>query len=429
MARFASSRRSLPLLVVLAVAVGAPSVRAGQDDEPAALLHIAQEKDGHERYLLFRNTQAVLMTTRTVAADALKRRGVAELALVKRQKDPVGWLRQNLQVDFPHNAEVLRVSLKGGGGREAAVLINAVVDAYVEHYVYKGLEEPGRRLDMLRKATSDYEERLRHKREVLRRLADTLASGDAQTKGLRQRVVQESLKMTHKELLEVRSDLRKAQVELKALPEQQKDRATATSLRKRIDALREMEKSLTHEVEQLGKQLQQLAQDSVDVESLRDEIAQAETVLKKLSAQIASLETENLTTPRVNVIEKAEAALPAREKPKGKDVKPQKEASLTVQVQAVKGGARDGRIRTVVVVTGKKRQEVGAKRDQLLETLKKLRKEKGGETVRVEADANLLYSEVVEILDICKKAGFGKIGMYVPADEPELTNTDLIGVP
>ena len=113
------------LLVQTPAALSADEPAKPTDQKPAsrtaALFLIERNQprilDGADRrgtetyqdYLLFRRTQAVLVKTRLVASAALRNPKVAELSLVKEQKDPVAWLQENLKVDFPNDAAVMRV--------------------------------------------------------------------------------------------------------------------------------------------------------------------------------------------------------------------------------------------------------------------------------------------------------------------------------
>jgi hypothetical protein len=400
MAEFTPRRRPrllLPAAVVLgalAAAATPAALRAQVPDLPAALLHVAQDRDGRDDYRAFRNTQAVLVTSRTVLKAALKKPGVADLALVKRQKDPVAWLQGSLVADFPRDAEVLRITLRSPGDpAEAAVLVNAVTDSYLEEFVQKGHEvDLLHRLQELQSLAEKYEHQLLAKRRDAEQLARAVGSGD-QALLLQQRSAREAVAATEKELLQVRSERRRLEVELEILEEKEKkpgdqpppesvldeqidkdswvkehrariakleealeemkrvsptstaqikareeqvrsvrealearrkelrpvvarqvrekqlagDKATATQLREKIAYLNRLEKKLAEEVKRLRDQAGQLGTGAVDLENMRDEIAQAEAVLKKVSAEATRLEVQRATPPRVTLLEKAEA--------------------------------------------------------------------------------------------------------------------------
>jgi hypothetical protein len=400
MADAAPTRRRRPrLLLPAAVVLGAlaaaatpAALRAQVPDPPAALLHVAQDRDGRDDYRTFRNTQAVLVTSRTVVKAALKKPGVADLALVKRQKDPVAWLQGSLVADFPRDAEVLRISLRSHGDPgEAAALVNAVTDSYLEEFVQKGQDVELARRQQLRDLADRYEHQLQMKRRTAEELARAVGSGN-ESLVLQRHSAREALAATEKELLQVRSERRRLEVELELQEEkkpgnvpppeslldeqvdrdpsvkqqrdriarlesvleditktvaspneptlektrqqlrsarealearrkelravaarqvqekkQAADRTTAAQLREKIAYLSRLEKKLAEEVKRLRDQAGQLGTGAVDLESIRDEIAQAEAVLKKVSTEATRLEVRHATPPRVTLLEKAEA--------------------------------------------------------------------------------------------------------------------------
>jgi capsular polysaccharide biosynthesis protein len=82
----------------------------------------------------FKEKQRVLLTSSPVLLAALRKPEAAELAKVQaetKRGDPDRWLSGILKVDFPLNAEVMKVSCTTDDPREAALLTNAVVDAYM----------------------------------------------------------------------------------------------------------------------------------------------------------------------------------------------------------------------------------------------------------------------------------------------------------
>ena len=91
--------------------------------------------DSTSSFEVFKGTQQQMLTSDVVLVAALRKPEAASLAAVKKEDDPVRWLARNLRVEFPGNAEIMRVSLTGEKPDEAAVLVGAVVDAYMNEVV------------------------------------------------------------------------------------------------------------------------------------------------------------------------------------------------------------------------------------------------------------------------------------------------------
>ncbi len=77
------------------------------------------------------------------------------------KKNPVDWLQRNLSVSFPGHAEVMQVSLSGDDPKEVTILVNAVVDTYLNEIVSAERAEKRSRLSDLEKACAEKETQIR----------------------------------------------------------------------------------------------------------------------------------------------------------------------------------------------------------------------------------------------------------------------------
>jgi capsular exopolysaccharide synthesis family protein len=120
----------------------------------------------------FRRTQAALLTSHKVLNAAMnKDPKVKQLSVIQQQVAPVDWLSQQLEVDLPA-PDILRVSMKGDRSEELTVLINAVVQAYLEEtneYDSKRLKEE---LEAVSAAFRDASAKLEELQKVRRTLSD-----------------------------------------------------------------------------------------------------------------------------------------------------------------------------------------------------------------------------------------------------------------
>ncbi len=94
-------------------------------DEQHVVFKIDDERSTFD---IYKATQAQLLVNEYVLNAALRK--VANLESIKREEDPLRWLAKTLQVD-PGNAEILRVSLTTTDGKEAAAIVQAVIDSYM----------------------------------------------------------------------------------------------------------------------------------------------------------------------------------------------------------------------------------------------------------------------------------------------------------
>jgi len=93
----------------------------------------------------------------------MRKPAVAQLELVRTQDDPVDWLAQRLHVDFPSDGEVMRVRLSGIDREDAAPVLQAVIDAYLNEVVDVERIQQRQRLNELDRVYAEKETELREK--------------------------------------------------------------------------------------------------------------------------------------------------------------------------------------------------------------------------------------------------------------------------
>jgi len=133
----------------------------------------------NSEYEAYRKTQVALIKSPFVMTSALRRPGVADLALIREQdEDPVGWLTRSIQVTAPMESEVVQVRLRGKNAADVAKIVNAVTSCYLEDIVNKERSESLGRRDALEKKYKENVAEMREQRETFNTLARTLGTGD-----------------------------------------------------------------------------------------------------------------------------------------------------------------------------------------------------------------------------------------------------------
>ncbi len=164
-------------------------------------------------YTTYQKTQVALIKSRRALQAALGKAEVAGLATVKEHADAVEWLEEELKVSLPGGAEILEISLSGKRAEDLAILVNAVTDSYLKMIEKVEHAERTERLEKLKKLYEKYQAELEAKRKKLRLLAETVGSNDKGTMALKQQYALEQLALAKKDLMQLRSELRRAQME------------------------------------------------------------------------------------------------------------------------------------------------------------------------------------------------------------------------
>jgi capsular exopolysaccharide synthesis family protein len=174
------------------------------------VLDFSQTGEAANIFDVYKRTQRQLLRSPTVLTTALQRDTVAHLPLVMQQADPLDWLQGIVNITFPDEAEIMNLSVRCEEPRTAEALADAIVQVYLDDVVYAEREEKLNRIASLQKAETETEASLRRKRSELRRLADTLGTGDSEALTLAQRNTLQEYSALWSQLNQVEFDLRRA---------------------------------------------------------------------------------------------------------------------------------------------------------------------------------------------------------------------------
>ncbi|OHB70176.1 MAG: hypothetical protein A2V70_11725, partial [Planctomycetes bacterium RBG_13_63_9] len=166
-------------------------------------------------YEIYKNTQLGYMTNPQVLTAALRSTEIRELPCVKREKDPVAWLQEELRVSYPGEAEIMEVSMTGDDPKAVAKLVQAVVDAYMAEVVEDKRNEQRTRLQKLNDVLTETENEVRGLRNDQSRLAEQLGTPASDVARVKQESELRLAMQLNQEYLRVRLALQSAQEDLK----------------------------------------------------------------------------------------------------------------------------------------------------------------------------------------------------------------------
>jgi capsular exopolysaccharide synthesis family protein len=229
-------------------------------------------------YATYQETQVTLAKSRKVIESALKQEGVAKLASVRKQEDPIDWLGREIKVEFPRGSEILRISMTSADPpKDIEMLVNAVTEAYMGEIVEQESRERIARLERLRGLFDSLQKDLRKKRSEYKEIAETMGASNKQNAAVKQQMLIEHMGQARQELLRLKADLRNAQARLKILKsredsEHDTSEANASNdIEERIEADPEI-MTMKERLAELGRQVQSImrtARKSSDPASLR----------------------------------------------------------------------------------------------------------------------------------------------------------------
>ena len=197
-----------PLYTVVA------QLRIAAQERP--LVFETKDNASQTQFDVYKGTQQQLIKSRFVLNTALREPSVTQLAIVRDQIDPVRWLEEELQVDFPGKAEIMRLRLQGDDPEGLAAIVNAILDAYLEEVVNVARNQRLERVSTLEEAYTDAENKLRRRRSDLRGLAESLGTGDSEALTLKQQIALEQYASLRREHMRLQFELMRAELDLAA---------------------------------------------------------------------------------------------------------------------------------------------------------------------------------------------------------------------
>jgi polysaccharide biosynthesis transport protein len=212
---------------------------------------------------LYRMTQAALLKSPKVLDAAVRSERVRELPIVTQEADPVAWLETMLVVEPIRNTELLRVSLSGQDAEQIVLVVNAVIDAYLQEVVNKDQKQRLDHLKDLKDVCEKSEEKLRQQRKNLQAVAESLKASDPETALQRQQVAREEYLALRKELITIGSELRQATRNREGDPHSASGQLPVA----------------------MGVALEQALDENLEVQAEAKKVAQAEEFLAKIKAK------------------------------------------------------------------------------------------------------------------------------------------------
>lgn len=162
-------------------------------------------------YDVFRNTQMNLVKSHFVLEAALRPQEISEIPAVMQEEDPIQWLRDELDVRFPGNGEIMEISLAGQIDRESLEkIVDSVKTAYIRDVVEGERTDKLRMKEILEKQLDRAMRELTSKRDEYYKLAKELGGSADPEQNVPVQMALNQWRMNRHERRKVQSELRNA---------------------------------------------------------------------------------------------------------------------------------------------------------------------------------------------------------------------------
>jgi hypothetical protein len=277
-----------------------------------------------EEFEYYRQTQAAMAKSPFVLLSVLRNSEIANLSLLRDQAQPLKFLEDQLEVDFPARV-IMRISLSGPRSPDAVRIVNAVVTGYLNEVIDSENNDRSKRISELEKAHHELSEQLRTRRAALKKLTANLKTADFGTSGETQKMAIELRTALRKERTQKQVELINARVKLAALgeggsgatepdlPDTDKLRTDAqagtqtsrTLLRDSLRVIKLAIKQLDDELEKLPVETQQSGTWALETEALQADIGHMQGFDFRLIEEIERLKLDCKARSRVMLYREA----------------------------------------------------------------------------------------------------------------------------
>lgn len=158
-------------------------------------------------YEVFKQTQAALLKSPFVLSAALRPPEIQSLPLIKIEEKPLAMLEDEIQVSYPGESELLRVSMKGDNGEDVKKLVNAVIDAFLEEVANTERVRNSQRLEILRSKHRENVRTIQETTAEIQKLAAEIGTNDSELAQLNQQLESSKLQSLDDERTGIRQQL------------------------------------------------------------------------------------------------------------------------------------------------------------------------------------------------------------------------------
>jgi succinoglycan biosynthesis transport protein ExoP len=347
---------------------------------------------------LYKSTQQQLLLTPFVLNTALRDPKVAAVEEIAERDDPIKWLKDNLKVSFPGNGEIMQITMETVSPTSCVLIVNGVVDAFMQEVVMTDRNERLKRLDTLEKVFSERTNQVRSKRVELKNLATTLGTSDTDSLTVAQQNALQQFGKMQEKLSDVQFALMQTEGDVKIAEE-------IVQRRKESDESVDSEESSKMDAEAI----RQVAERTADVVNLEEQIAVAQAKLNSMN---------KLFGPSHFNVQKAREELDIR-----KEMLTQRKAEAKMRAQVSADKDQDQQNRILRAPGGGVYDMMGLmSKKQVLTNQEKILKEKVDQLAdetrqlgRSSIDVELMRSEIAGLEEVLHTVG----------DEIERTSVEL----
>jgi len=293
---------------------------------PTVLGRSATSEQDREEFAVFKRTQAQMLLSNVVIQGALRDATISRLSTIRdHSDDAVSWLKEQLVVDFPDNAEIMRVGMKGSNKDDLLKIVNKVVSVYMQEIVAREKELRLAQENKLQQTYASMQADLQKQLDSLHMLEALHKTSGSETAKLAKEMAVEELQGSMRQRAKILDEIRQTELEIElekvraeSVPEVRTaddgappagQSAPAASgikvLEKKKDILQNQLAETNDALEKQMNRIETLQNFSAQVASKQEDIQALQRVNADLRSELDRIKVEKLAQERIIKIDEA----------------------------------------------------------------------------------------------------------------------------
>jgi hypothetical protein len=245
--------------------------------------------DSAAEFEILKKSQVAALKSFFVLTSAVRKPGIASLAILAPHEEPVEWLVESVQAGFPEDGEYFAIELEGTEeqSEDLQLLVDAIAKAYSDEVVYKHRQFELSNRDLLASTLEKLDQEIRKKSEVLSDIAREMNQAGSLADGAMQEVLLRRLDRVEAEILRLEDEqMRKGAG----------DEANPEFYEKRLAQLRDRQSEVEDAI---------VRGQSPDLIARQKEIRQLQQLADEMRAKVERLEIDANAPPRISQVQPA----------------------------------------------------------------------------------------------------------------------------
>ena len=268
---------------------------------PVALLRLhkaASQTDAD--YQRSSQTHVVLVKDSEVLKSALQQSTIADLPCLKGEKDPIGWLTRNIDVQMQPGSEILSISVRGIDAADASAVVTAVAQAYLANVLDLQKRNTFKVRDELERRYKQSMDAVRANLDTYNQLTKSLGTSDSEELDTQRSLLLDRLRSLGEQISRLENDKYTVETDL-GVAEKLREKADP-KLRARLEVLNEQIASIAKESDRVANEVKELGAARSDLIAGKQALERLMKFTDELGVQLNAAEVDVVRPNQVELL-------------------------------------------------------------------------------------------------------------------------------